>query len=233
MLSRKSEQCNSCETCNLRSPLFNLLSEEELKVINTGRFEVVFNAGENIIKQGTSAAHLIILTRGMAKLYLEGIDKRNLILKLVPAWRMFGAPGLFTDFRYQYSVTALTESSACFIPSENVRKMIRSNPDFAEGLLKHCNQNNANNYDRLVSLTQKQMPGRLADVLIYLSTEIHRSAAFTLFLSRQEIGEMSNMTKESATRILKEFENEGILRLETKTIEILKMDTLKDISLHG
>jgi CRP/FNR family transcriptional regulator len=213
--------------------LFNLLSEEELRVINTGRFEVVFNSGENIIKQGTSAAHLIILTKGTAKLYLEGIDKRNLILKLVPAWRMFGAPGLFTDFRYQYSVTALTESSACFIPSDNVRKMIRSNPDFAEGLLKHCNLNNANNYDRLVSLTQKQMPGRLADVLIYLSTEIHRSAAFTLFLSRQEIGEMSNMTKESATRILKEFENEGILRLETKTIEILKMDTLRDISLHG
>jgi CRP/FNR family transcriptional regulator len=201
--------------------------------MNAGRFEVVFNTGENIIKQGTSAAHLIMLTRGISKLYLVGIDKRNLILKLVPAWKLFGAPGLYTDFRYQYSVSALTESSACFIPSDNVRKVIRSNPDFAEGLLKHCNQNNADNYDRLVSLTQKQMPGRLADVLLYLSKEIHRSIAFNLLITRQEIGEMSNMTKESATRILKEFETEGIIKIETKTIEILKMETLKEISLHG
>ncbi|NOU46442.1 MAG: Crp/Fnr family transcriptional regulator [Bacteroidales bacterium] len=233
MLNRKSDQCNSCDNCNTRSPLFNLLNEEELKVMNTGRFEVIFNPGENIIKQGTSASHLIMLTHGMAKLYLEGIDKRNLILKLVPAWKLFGAPGLYTDFRYQYSVTALTESSACFIPSDNVRKIIRSSPDFAEGLLKHCNQNNADNYDRLVSLTQKQMPGRLADVLLYLSKEIHRSIAFNLFITRQEIGEMSNMTKESATRILKEFETEGVIKIETKTIEILKMETLKEISLHG
>lgn len=233
MLNRKMEHCNTCENCNIRSPLFNLLSEEELKIINTGRFEVVFNAGENIIKQGTSASHLIVLTRGMAKLYLEGLDKKNLILKLMPPWKMFGAPGLFSDVRYQYSVTALVESSACFIPSENVRKIIRSNPDFAEGLLKHCNNNNANNYERLVSLTQKQMHGRLADVLLYLSKEIHHSTAFNLCITRQEIGDMSNMTKESATRILKEFENEGIIKIETKTIEILKMDNLKEIALHG
>ncbi len=233
MLHRKSDQCTTCDNCNIRSPLFNLLNEDELKIMNAGRFEVVFNTGENIIKQGTSAAHLIMLTRGISKLYLEGIDKRNLILKLVPAWKLFGAPGLYTDFRYQYSVSALTESSACFIPSDNVRKVIRSNPDFAEGLLKHCNQNNADNYDRLVSLTQKQMPGRLADVLLYLSKEIHRSIAFNLLITRQEIGEMSNMTKESATRILKEFETEGIIKIETKTIEILKMETLKEISLHG
>ena len=233
MLHRKSDQCTTCDNCNIRSPLFNLLNEDELKIMNAGRFEVVFNTGENIIKQGTSAAHLIMLTRGISKLYLVGIDKRNLILKLVPAWKLFGAPGLYTDFRYQYSVSALTESSACFIPSDNVRKVIRSNPDFAEGLLKHCNQNNADNYDRLVSLTQKQMPGRLADVLLYLSKEIHRSIAFNLLITRQEIGEMSNMTKESATRILKEFETEGIIKIETKTIEILKMETLKEISLHG
>ncbi len=229
----KPEHCSTCENCNLRSPLFNLLNEEELRVMNTGRFEVGFNTGETIIKQGTAASHLIILTRGMAKLYLEGVDKKNLILKLVPAWKLFGAPGLYLNHRYQYSVSALSESSACFIPSDNVRKIIRSNPDFAEGIIKHCNQNNADNYDRLISLTQKQMHGRLADVLLYLSKEIHRSHAFNLCLSRQEIGEMSNMTKESATRILKEFENEGVIRLETKTIEILKMETLRDVSLRG
>lgn len=233
MLHKKSEACINCETCNNKSPIFNLLNQEELKIMNNGRFEVTFYHGENIVKQGTSASHLIVLTDGLAKLFLEGIDKKNLILDLILPWKLFGGPGLFTDMRYHYSVTAINESSACFIPAENVRKVIRSNPDFAETMLKHCNHNSAGNFDRLISLTQKQMPGRLADTLIYLSNQIFRSLSFTLSITRQELGEMSNMTKESITRILKEFEAEEIIRLEGKTIEILKLNTLKEISIRG
>ncbi len=44
---------------------------------------------------------------------------------------------------------------------------------------------------------------------------------------------MSNMTKESATRILKEFEHAGIIKLDTKDISLLDVDKLKQLSLHG
>lgn len=233
MLNRKSEHCLSCELCNKRSPLFNFLSKDELAMVNEGRFEVNFNVGENIVKQGTTATHMISLTSGMAKLLLEGIDKKNLILDIITPWKSFGGPGLFTDSRYHYSVTAITECSACFLPSENVRKVIRVNPDFAMGIIKHCNMNSASNFERLISLTQKQMPGRLADTLIYLSEKVFNSTSFTLNLTRLEIGEMSNMTKESTTRILKEFEAEGIIMVNGKSIEILDMKRIKEISLRG
>lgn len=233
MLNRKSDHCLNCELCNERSPLFNLLSKEELKMVNAGRFEVNFDAGENIVKQGTTASHMISLTNGMAKLFLEGIDKKNLILDIISPWRLFGGPGLFTDMRYHYSVTAITDCSACFIPAENVRQVIRSNPDFAEGIIKHCNKNSATNFERLISLTQKQMPGRLADTLLYLSQKVFNSLSFTLTLTRLEIGEMSNMTKESTTRILKEFEAENIISVNGKSIEIIDLNRLKEISFRG
>lgn len=233
MLTRKSESCISCENCNERSPLFRLLNNEELKIMNTNRFEVVFNNGEIMVKQGTSASHLVMITKGMAKLYLEGFDKKNLILELVTPWKLFGGPGLFTDYRYHYSVSAIEETAACFISIDNLRKVIRMNPDFAEALLKHCSLNGAANFNRLISLTQKQMPGRLADVLLSLATDIYKANAFHLSLTRQEIGDMSNMTKESATRIMKEFEHEGIIKIEGKHIELLLPEKLKEISLHG
>lgn len=233
MINNKSDKCISCEICNERSPLFNLLSKEELTIMNAGRFEVHFEVGETIVKQGTSANHLIVLTQGMAKLFLEGIDKKHLILDLILPWKLFGGPGVFNDMRYHYSVTALSETTACFISSENVRQVIRLNPDFSEAILKHCNRNSAANFDRLISLTQKQMPGRLADTLLYLTQDIFQSQNFTLPITRHELGEMSNMTKESVTRILKEFESEGMLRLNGKSVEILKMDSLKEISVRG
>ena len=77
------------------------------------------------------------------------------------------------------------------------------------------------------------MHGRLADVLIYLSEKIYNSRIFDLTITRQEIGEMSNMTKESATRILKEFEQAGIIKLETKHIELTDYEKLQQLSLRG
>lgn len=230
---KKSEICKTCDNCNERSPMFSLLSKEELVLLNKDRFEVTFHPGETIIKQGTSANHFVSLTSGLAKLFLEGLDRKNLILEIIKPWKLFGGPGIFTDLRYHYSVAAISETSACFIAIDNVKKLIKSNPAFTESLLIHCSMNNSRNFERLLSLTHKQMPGRLADVLLYLSKDVYRSLAFNLSITRQEIGDLSNMTKESATRIMKDFENEGIISIDGKIIEILKLDTLKDISLKG
>jgi CRP/FNR family transcriptional regulator, polysaccharide utilization system transcription regulator len=233
MQYKKSAHCKACDTCNERSPLFSMLNKTELEVLNNERFEVVYNPGENIIKQGTSASHLISLTSGMGKIYLEGIDRKNIILDIILPWRIFGGPGLLTDLRYHYSVSSITGTSACFIPVENVKKVIRMNPDFAEAFVKNWSLIAEKNYYRLISLTQKQMPGRIADMLLYLSNNVYKSDTFTLQITRQEIGDFSNMTKESATRILKDLEVEGIIKIEGKTIVISKKDVLKNISLHG
>jgi len=233
MLKRKSETCIDCVKCSNKSPLFQLLNVDELAMMNAGRFELHFAKGETIVKQGTHATHLISLTSGMAKLYLEGYSSKNILLDILQEWRLFGGPGLFTDSRYHYSVAALTASTACFIPIENLRKVIRSNADFAEGIIRHCNINSVNNFERLVSLTQKQMHGRLADVLLYLSDKVFKSDRFALPVSRQELGEMSNMTKESVTRILKELENDGTIAVDTRQIQILKRAALEELSIRA
>ncbi|MBK9291898.1 MAG: Crp/Fnr family transcriptional regulator [Bacteroidetes bacterium] len=233
MLRRRSETCIDCEKCSNKSPLFQLLSQEELRVMNSGRFELRFNKGETIVKQGTHATHLVSLTGGMAKLYIEGFGNKNLLLDLLQPWRLFGGPGLFTDSKYHYSVAAITEATACFIPIDNLRQVIRTNPDFAEGIIRHCNYNSVNNFERMVSLTQKQMHGRLADVLLYLSDKVFRNDRFVLPINRNELGEMSNMTKESVTRILKELENDGVIALNTKQINILNKAALEDLSLRA
>lgn len=233
MLKRKSETCQDCLKCGNKSPLFQLLNAEELTILNSGRFELHFSKGETIVKQGTHATHLVSLTSGMAKLYLEGFDKKYVLLDILQEWRLFGGPGLLTDSKYHYSVAALTDSTACFIPIDNVRKVIRTNPDFAEGIIRHCNINSASNFERLVSLTQKQMHGRLADVLLFFADKVFKSNEFILPISRHELGEMSNMTKESVTRILKELVNDGVILVNTRKINIVHRKVLEELSLRA
>jgi CRP/FNR family transcriptional regulator, polysaccharide utilization system transcription regulator len=229
----RSTSCINCEKCNGRIPIFSGLADEELALINDKRCEVRFKEGENILKQGTVAANLIFLTSGLAKQYIEGYDQRNLIIDIIKPWTMFGGTGIYVDNRYHYSVTALEETNACFIDTINFKKLIRQNPDFAERFLNYCGTCSTNIFERFVSITQKQMHGRIADVLIYLAETIYNSNTFDITLSRQDISEFSGMSKDSAIRILKEFESEQIIQAMGKKISILKMDLLKEISIKG
>lgn len=229
----KSVFCVSCYKCNERISLFTELANGELEIINDKRFEVHFNVGENIIKQGMVASNLIYLTSGLAKQYIEGYDHRNLILEIIKPWTVFGGTGIYVDMRYHYSVTALEKVTACFIDIVNFKKLIRMNADFAERFMNYCGVCSTNTFEHLVGITQKQMHGRIADVLIYLSEKIHNNLEFNITLSRQDIAEFSGMSKDSAIRILKEFENEGIIRASGKSISINKIDLLKEISIKG
>ncbi|MEZ4999758.1 MAG: helix-turn-helix domain-containing protein [Bacteroidales bacterium] len=75
-------------------------------------------------------------------------------------------------------------------------------------------------------MTQKKMPGRVAEILLYLADSVFDSDEFTMLLSRQELADMSGMAKESVVRILKEFSNEGIIDSGCPRFRILDREKL-------
>jgi CRP/FNR family transcriptional regulator len=230
---KKSVFCRNCEDCNRRSELFKLLNPEEIQIINEDRFEVQFKSGENIAKQGTNLTHIINLTSGIAKIYIEGINDRNLLLNLIGPDSIIAGPGVFTDQRFHFSITALEPSSVCFISVDNFKKVINTNAQFTVKYLEYLNLKQSLLYDKLVSLTQKQMHGKIADALIYLSEKIYGSMQFDLTISRQDLADMTAMSKDSAIRILKELEKDGIIVIKGRNISIPGMEALKEISAKG
>ncbi len=82
-------------------------------------------------------------------------------------------------------------------------------------------------------MTQKKMPGRVAEVLLYLANSVFKKDKFTMFLTRQELADMSGMAKESVVRILKDFSDEEIIFSENKQFGILKKEKLIMICENG
>ncbi len=229
----KSVYCKSCEECNRKSELFKLLSPEETKTLNEDRFEVQFKSGENIAKQGMKLTHVVNLTSGFVKIYIEGLNGRNLLLNLVGPHSIIGGPGMFTDAKFHFSITALEDTSVCFINAEYFKEVLDINKVFAAAFFKHLNMKQMGLFEKLVSLTQKQMHGKLADALLYLSEKIYMSTDFNLNISRQDLADMTAMSKDSAIRILKEFEKDGIIILNGKKVTIPNMESLREISMKG
>lgn len=230
---RPDKNCKGCEDCNIKSPLFNSLTEDELHQINKDRYSVRFHKGEVILKQGTSAGYLLSLIEGFAKMYIEGDHGRNLILDFIKPPRMLGGPGAQIDGKHRYSVVAIEETLVCFIDLESFRKVFASSSKFAEQFLIHCSGNYLAALDRMVGISQKQMHGRMADALIHLSKDIYRSKTIGEEISRQDIAEYTCMSKDSAIRVLKEFERDQILSLHGKQVEVLDSDRLREIADKG
>lgn len=226
--------CSDCLFCNEKIPFFNLLSDKELELINDDRYSVKFKSDELILKQGITATHLISLIDGIAKIYIEGVNNKNLLYQLIGGWQLVEDPGLHTDDKkYHFSVAALTDVKVCFINAKNFLKVLEKNSSFANAVIKHRSQNTVYFFNRVISLTQKQMVGRMADGLLYLSNDFYRSADFNMNLSRQDLADLTAMSKDSAIRILKEFERDKIISLKGRKIKIFKQDLLKKLSVHG
>lgn len=231
MLSEKL--LHSCENCIVAWKNFKTLTRDELKLINESRYEATFKPGEMILKQGSPAGSAVFLAAGIAKIYIEGLDGRNFILGMAMPTNLILGPGVHISNRHSYSVSALTVVQACFINFELINQLIRHNPAFALGMLEDLSQKSLVVHNKLVSLTQKKMPGRIAEALLFFSDVVFKSDKYEMILSRQELGEMTNMAKESVVRILKELEGTGVIKSGPSKIEILDKEKLRIISERG
>ncbi|WP_445589249.1 Crp/Fnr family transcriptional regulator [Sunxiuqinia sp. A32] len=204
-----------------------------MEYLMTCKRNVVFNPGETIIKQNTSTTHFVCIKDGLAKVVAESAKGKNVILRLVSTHGLITAGGIISEDVRHFTVTAITKVECCFIDSSRLHTLLARNSAFAYELLKYNNKQNIQMLDSLVGLTQKYMPGRVADTLLYLKNQIYQSNPFTFNLSKQELAEMSGMTKESFIRSFRELELSGIVKQDRKTIEILNEDDLVKISKNG
>jgi CRP/FNR family transcriptional regulator len=224
---------NSCTECTSRWKNFEFLTKKEMELVNENRYEAAFKPGEIMIKQNSPASNALFLSSGLAKVYIEGIKGRNFIMNIVKPGRMIMGPGVYVNSRHTYTVSAITAVQACFISFDVFRHFVRTNGAFAESLIEDISKKSLRTHIRMVNLAHKKMPGRLAEVLLYFADEIFNKDDFEMLLSRQELGEMTNMAKESAVRILKEFEESGIIQLNSASIKILDKAKLNLISERG
>ncbi len=222
-----------CEERELEWENFKNLTERELEIVNLNKFQADFKPGEIIFKQGSPTSNAVFLINGMAKVYIEGFDNKRMMVGIAKPMQLIAGPGTFVDERHHYSVAALTDVSAFFIKMDVLKEIMRQNSKFAEGWLHDISKKALGTFYKFLSHTQKKMHGRLAETLIYLADEVHDLDNFTMILSRQELGELSGMAKESVVRILKEFSEDNIIADKCPNIKIINKEKLIMVSKMG
>jgi CRP/FNR family transcriptional regulator len=208
------------------------LEPEQLELLSENCASVPLKRGDMLMQQGALSSNIAYLKNGLAKIHIRGPYHEQLI-KLIKAPAYLGLPNTFGDKINNYSVTVVENSEVCFIDINAFKNLLASNDKFAyEIILTLCNYE-LDSFKRCASRTQKQLRGNIADVLLDLSDRIYHSPTFTIPLTRSEMGNYIDTSRESVSRVLSEFEEDGIIRVSGKNITILKKETLKLISENG
>ncbi len=232
-MSSSSLKSNSCTVTYNTSLCFEKLTDEEMKLLEENTKEVTYKKGDIICKQGSFTSHIMFVCSGLVKTYIEN-ENHTLLLRIIPPGSMIGLSSLLkNNSTFSFSASTYADSRIRMFDINIVREIIKKNPLFAYEIINIFCENSIQIYGRFFALSRKQSYGRLADILLCLSSRIFQSYHFELLLSRKEIAELSGLSREKVIRIFKEFKESKLIEVNGKNLKIIDPEGLQRISDHG
>lgn len=219
--------------CDIQAPCFQHLQPDEVEMVRASKTQVLFRKGDSITKQGAFASYVLFVLSGLARQYLEGEGNKNFNLRIVGPGEFLGLSSVFLENTFHYSCVALTDCQVFLVEKEAIGALVKKNGQFGFNLINRYCQQNAGYLHTIGDLVNKQMNGRLAEVLLYLDSLKPEKQEIFQLLSRKDLAEFAGISMESAVKLLKSFEKDGLIRLHDKEITLLKYDLLSEISKRG
>ncbi len=214
-------------------PGFFSLTKNEVNLLISHSNIVNYQKNDVIFKQNTRTSHIMFVLSGLVKIYKESVVDKTITLTIAVDGSFIGLMSMFGSDIHQYSAASIENSGILFIDINVFRKVIHTNGRFAEEIIKILSRDGLFIFDKLLNHPHKQLPGRIADVLLFFSENIYKNHVFTLPMARKELADIAGTTKESFIRTLTEFRNDKIIRIEGKRVEILSMAIVKTLSRLG
>lgn len=227
----------SCDNCFIsKASVFNVLTKEEKEILRRNHSCSFYKKGEVIYKEGDKPTGLICLSEGKVKIFKEGVGGREQIVRMAKPVGFIGYRALFASENYIASAIAIEDSVVCNVEKKALFEMLKTNHEFAENIIKSLATELGFSNSRTVTLTQKHIRGRLAESLLFLlDTYGYEDDGKTIkvYLSREDIANLSNMTTSNAIRTLSTFASEGVINLEGRKISVNDIKELNKISEMG
>lgn len=226
-----------CENCiDGKESVFTSLSEKDKEILHLNHSCTSYKKGETIYRQGDKPTGLICLSAGKVKVLKEGVGGREQIVRMSKPVGFIGYRALFAGGLYISSAVAIEDSKICIIKKDAFFDVISRNGTLGLALLGEMARELGFSNERTVNLTQKHIRGRLAESLVFLIETFgfeDDKKTIKVYLSREDLANLSNMTTSNAIRTLSMFANEDLIYLEGRKIGVLDFLRLKRISRMG
>ena len=224
------------EVIKIISDRWTPLSESQRKLLADNVRIVSFKKNDIIYRDGEPPREVMCLIAGKVKVYKDGVNGRSQIIRAIKAVEFFGYRAFFAGEEYKTSAMAIDNCVVAFLPIQLVIKFVHENNAVSMFFIRHLAKLLGTADERTVSLTQKHIRGRLAETLLFLNDSYgveEDGYTLSIYLSREDIASMSNMTTSNAIRTLSSFAVENMIAIDGRKIRIMQDEELRKVSKLG
>ena len=222
-----------CDQCSMENgALFKNLTREESDMLNFEKEFRQFRRGEILYTEGSRISGFYCIHSGIIKVFKTGLDGKEQIIRFAKPGEIIAYRSVLSNEVACTSAKVIDDCQVCFIPSEILISLVKSNSSFALELLKlACHElGEANSF--ITDIAQKTVRERLAEILLLLLNDfsLDEQNYLRISLTREELANIVGTATESVIRLLSEFKTDKLIELNGRKIKILNKKGLEKIS---
>jgi CRP-like cAMP-binding protein len=209
--------------------IFQDLSHAEMEDIDHHTVMRTFSAGHLFYMPSDPGEVLFTLKHGRVQLYRLAPNGRKLVVSILHPGAVFGQMALVGQHLHRTFAQALEECVVCVMSREEVERLLLEKPQIAIRFLNALGRRLEEAERRLEEFAFKDVPTRLAGLLIQLNSEAGGNGTLKGY-THQYLADMLGTYRETTTQILNEFQHQNLIRLSRKSIEIVDEVGLQTLS---
>ncbi len=212
-------------------PLFQSLEEKNYQDLSGIILTRKFKKGEIIFSEYDEADGFYVAVSGRVKIFKSSPEGKEQILHIFGPGDPFGEIAVFTGKNFPASAQTLENSETLFFPKNDFIGLIKKDPALSLNMLSVLSMRLKRFSSLIEDLSLKEVPGRLAAYLLYLSDRNDSCDELILDISKTQLASILGTIPETLSRILTKMTRENLIESDGKRKFLIKdRDSLIDLA---
>lgn len=214
-------------------PLFQGLPQDQIKDLAMILADQTFRRGQIIFSEGEEGNGFYVVISGRVRIFKVSPEGKEQILHIFGPGEPFGEVPVFAGEHFPASAQALEPSRIFFFPRESLVGLIKRNPSLALNMLAILSKRLRRFTALIDDLSLKEVPGRVAAYLLYLSEQKKGSTDLELSITKTQLAGLLGTIPETLSRILAKMTAQRLINLDGPRIRILDLEGIQDLAESG
>lgn len=231
LIEVKQHSCSSCAMKDICLPL-GLDQKDVHKLEEIVTTTQVMHTGDSVVRQGDTFKKVYAVKSGMAKAFRFDEAGTEYVQNFHLAGELFGLDAIYSQ-TYGFTVEALDTTVLCEIDYDALTDLCASIPALQNQLFNLLSRDlftsHVNPIEHFDQTAEQKLAGFLHNLLARFQARGQAHTELNLPMSRRDIANHLGLAPETISRLLKRFQQKGVLRIDNRTVEVLDSDKLENL----
>lgn len=225
---------HDCITCKVRDcSILKNCDTHTLTSISNYKLSGALNKGERLFSEGDPVKGIYFIKKGFIKIELNGKVGRPLILSFAGKGTILGHRTNMSHAVHPSSATAASEVQYCYIPAHIFSEILCNSSILKQQILNQLLNDLEHTEKKALDLAHKNVREKIAEALLQIADVYgyeDKKQSFQISFCRQDIADLAGTTKEQVSKVLKDFENEKLIKYSAKKFNYINTEELYSIT---